>query len=112
MYIAKIKAKKGKQGSTLKTPKKVRCSIITLNNPSISEVLALLHAYAGRPSSRPQVKVEQITVRFAESYQSMPQVSSSPTPQRKLLRLKNSPNKRPRVERLHTKSKSRNNKNR
>ncbi len=99
------KIKKSKQSSTKQTSEEVRCTTISLVNHTLSEVFAVLRDYAGGPPSRSQVKVEQITVRFAKPYPLVPQVPHGTTPQRKLLRLKNRANKRSRVERLHPKGK-------
>lgn len=105
-------SKKGEQGSSKQITKKMRCTIITLNNLTLPEVFTLLAGYASRAPSRSQIKIEQIKIRFSESYKPLPQVPSSSPPQRKLLRLKNSPNQRNGVERGHTKSKARKRKNR
>lgn len=106
-YISeKRKTKQGKQDINIKTTKEMRCSTYTYHNIPISTLFALLEHYTGGSSPRTQVKIKQVTLRFEKSDKSLPQMSSSPASQRKLLRLKDSSNKRHGMEQLHLKGKT------
>jgi len=108
----KNKTKKGKSSSTIKATKEVRCLAHTISNLHEPYLFIVSDAITGSSSPRSQKQKQPTKIRSKKSNKSLSQMSSSPTPQRKLLRLKNSPNKRNGVERVYSKSKAGNNKNR
>ena len=110
--VKKNKVKQSKQSTIKQTSEEVRRIIDSYHNLRSSMVSIMLRYLSGGPSSCSQVEIEQIKVRLKELDTALSQMSSSPSSQRKLLRLKNSADKRNGVERVHTKSKARNSKNR
>lgn len=106
-FLEAIKDFKGKQRSSSKAAKKVRCITITHHSLTVSDLLTMLSSYTSSTSSRAQIKIEQATLRFAKPYPVMSQMSPGFASQRKLLRLKDSPNKRHGMEQLHYKVKAR-----
>lgn len=106
-FLEAINAFKDKQRASSKAAKKVRCITITHHSLTISDLLTMLSSYTSSTSSRAQIKIEQATLRFAKPYPVMSQMSPGFASQRKLLRIKNSSNKRHGVEQLHYKVKAR-----
>lgn len=106
------KTKEGKQSTFEQIENSMRQAIDSYHYERDAKMLAMFRSYTSRTSPRPQEQKQSPKIRSKELNTPLPQMPHGSTPQRKLLRLKDNPNKRKGMEQLHTKSKAGKRKNR